>query len=217
VTSKRIILISVSAGSCIIAFGLLAQQSATEAPAGFDTPTLQTQNAGSQSSSNGIAEPPGDSYALDQQIFERREDPALGLGPVFNATACAECHQNPVTGGASQITEVRVGHKDANGNFANPTILINDGANTISGRSLVNDRATCPEAQEHVPDSENIRALRAVLNTLGDGFVEAVGDQTFLDIATNQASTSGGVIHGEVIQVPVPNAYLPFRMERSTQ
>ena len=168
-TSKRaILLFSVSAGGCIVAFGLLAQQTATEAPAGFDTPTLQVQNAGSQSFSNGIAEPPGDTFALDQQIFERREDPALGLGPVFNATSCAECHQNPVTGGPSQITEVRVGHKDANGNFANPTILINDGANTISGRSLVNDRATCPQAQEHVPDSETIRALRAVLNTLGD-------------------------------------------------
>jgi CxxC motif-containing protein (DUF1111 family) len=205
-TSRRAILVSVSTSSCIIAFGLLAQQSASEAPAGFDTPTLQVQNAGSQSFSNGIAEPPGDSFALDQQIFERREDPALGLGPVFNATSCAECHQNPVTGGPSQITEVRVGHKDGNGNFANPTILINDGANTISGRSLVNDRATCPQAQEHVPDSETIRALRAVLNTLGDGFVEAVDDQTLLDIASNQADVSGGVIHGEAIQVPVLEA-----------
>jgi CxxC motif-containing protein (DUF1111 family) len=205
-TSRRAILVSVSAGSCLIALGLLAQPPATEAPAGFDTPTLQTQNAGSQSFSNGIAEAPGDTYTLDQQIFERREDPALGLGPVFNATACGECHQNPVTGGPSQITEVRVGHLDANGNFANPTILINDGANTISGRSLVNDRATCPMAQEHVPDSETIRALRAVLNTLGDGFIEAVDDQTLMDIASSQAQASGGVIQGEAIQVPILEA-----------
>src|ERR1700686_1627561 len=145
-TSKTKLLLSVPV-SCIIALGLVAQQSAPEAPAGFATPTLQTQNAGSQSVSNGIAEPPGDNYALDQQIFERREDPALGLGPVFNATACAECHQNPVTGGPSQITEVRLGHLDANEVFANPTILINDGANTISGPFLVNDGAICAQAQ----------------------------------------------------------------------
>ena len=131
-----------------------------KSPAGFDTPTL-VKNPGSKSQSNGIAEPPGDSFALDQQIYETQHDVNSGLGPVFNGRACAECHQNPVTGGPSQITEVRVGHKDANGNFANPTILINDGASTISGRSLVNDRATCPQAQEHVPDSENIRARRA--------------------------------------------------------
>ena len=51
---------------------LLAQtapQPPTEAPAGFDTPTLAT-NPGSQSSSNGILEPPGDSFQLDQQIYE---------------------------------------------------------------------------------------------------------------------------------------------------
>ena len=98
--------------------------------------------------------------------------------------------QNPVTGGPSQITEVRVGHKDANGTFANPSILINDGASTISGRSLVNDRATCPQAQEHVPDSENIRARRAVLNTLGDGFVEARAP-SFSSSSTKPGSSTG--------------------------
>src|SRR5260370_12671277 len=106
------------------------------------------------------------------------------------------------TGGAKQVKEGLVGHKDGNGNFANPTILINDGANTISGRSLVNDRATCPQAQEHVPDSETIRALRAVLNTLGDGFVEAVDDQTLLDISSKQANVNGRVIQREAIQDP---------------
>jgi CxxC motif-containing protein (DUF1111 family) len=111
-----------------------------------------------------------------------------------------------VTGAASQFTEQRVGHIDANGNFANPTITINGGANTIAGRSIVNDRSICPQAQEHVPDTENIRALRAVLNTLGDGFVEAVSDQTFLAIAANQPGQSNGLIRGEAIQVPILEA-----------
>jgi CxxC motif-containing protein (DUF1111 family) len=182
-----------------------AQPSGTEAPAGFDTPTL-AQAPGSKSLSNGIAEPAGDSFALDQQLFERREDPSLGLGPVYNAVSCSECHQNPVSGGPSQITELRVGHRDANGNFVNPTITINGGANTISGRSLVNDRSTCPQAQEHVPSTETVRTLRAVLNTLGDGFVEAIDDKTLLEIASNQPSLSNGMIHGEVIQVPILEA-----------
>jgi hypothetical protein len=64
-----------------------------------------------------------------------------------------------------------------------PTIFINQ--NTITGRSLINDRAICPQAEEHLPASENIRTLRAMLNTLGDGFVEAVDDQTVIDIAVN--------------------------------
>jgi CxxC motif-containing protein (DUF1111 family) len=109
----------------------IAQQGPTEAPAGFDTPTL-AQNSGSQSSSNGIAELPGDTYVLDQASFEQPHDASTGLGPVFNARACVDCHQNPVSGGASQFTEIRAGHLDANGNFVAATVPINDGANTIA-------------------------------------------------------------------------------------
>ena len=191
----------------VMALGLagIAHQSATEAPAGFDTPTL-AQNPGSLSTSNGIEEPPGDTFALDQQVYEQIHDVNSGLGPVYNGRACAECHQNPVSGGASQFTELRVGHRDQNGNFVNPTVLINDGANSISGRSIINDRALIPEAQEHVPVTEDIRALRAALNTLGDGFVEAIDDSTLLAIAEGELFVSGGRIHGEAIQVPVLEA-----------
>jgi CxxC motif-containing protein (DUF1111 family) len=45
-----------------------------------------------------------------------------------------------------------------------------------------------------------------VLNTLGDGFVEAVDDRTLLAIAANQPAQSNGMIHGEAIQVPVLEA-----------
>jgi CxxC motif-containing protein (DUF1111 family) len=190
----------------ISAIGLLAPvaQSAipTEAPAGFDTPTL-VQNPGSKSISNGIAEPNGDTFALDQKIYEAVHDVNNGLGPVYNARSCAECHQNPVTGGASQFTELRVGHRDANGNFVNPTVPINGGANSIGGRSIVNDRAIVPQAQEHVPTSESVRALRATLSILGDGFVEAIDDSTLLAIAARQPALSGGRIHGEAISVGI--------------
>src|SRR6202043_80311 len=192
---------------------LAAQQALTEAPTGFDTPTL-VENPGSRSISNGIAEPTGDSFALDQQIYELTHDVNTGLGPVFNARACADCHQNPVSGGTSQFTEIRAGHKDANGNFVAATVPINDGANTIANRSIVNDRALIPQAQEHIPDAENIRALRAALNTLGDGFVEAIDDSTLQSIAQHQAEVSHGRIHGEAVEVPVLEAPGQTRLGR---
>jgi CxxC motif-containing protein (DUF1111 family) len=195
-------------GVISIGIALVAQQTATEAPRGFDTPTL-SDSPGSQSVSNGIAKLPG--FAVDQARFERKHaagDPAasLGLGPVFNATACADCHQNVVTGAVSQITELRAGHINSNGNFAKPTVPINGGNNTAAGRSLVNDRGICEAASEHLPDSENIRSLRAVLSTLGDGFVEAVDDRTLLAIAANQPAQSQGKIHGEAIRIPILEA-----------
>jgi hypothetical protein len=78
--------------------------------------------------------------------------------------------------------------------------------NIIANRSIVNDRALIPEAQEHVPATETIRALRAALNTLGDGFVEAIDDSTLMAIAQNQIERSEGRIHGEAVEVPVLEA-----------
>jgi CxxC motif-containing protein (DUF1111 family) len=176
-----------------------AANSATEAPAGFNTPSFN----GAASINNGLVEPPGDTFARDQEVYEENESVAKGLGPVYNATSCVNCHQNPNSGAASQITELRVGHNDANGNFVNPTIFINDGKNTITGRSIVDDRAIGPQAQETIPAAENIRTLRAALNTLGDGFVEAIDDSTLIAIAAEQPGLSGGRVHGEVVEAPI--------------
>ncbi|MGA9673241.1 MAG: di-heme oxidoredictase family protein [Terracidiphilus sp.] len=200
-------------GSCLIAvpitavlgFLVTAQQSPQEAPSGFNTPSFDSAH----SVSNGLEEPPGDTFANDQNIYEENETVADGLGPVYNATSCVSCHQNPNSGAASQITELRVGHNDANGNFVNPIIPINDGQNTIPasatapGRSIVNDRAIGPQAQEHIPATENIRALRAALNTLGDGFVEAIDDNTLTAISEEQNEKTHGRIHGYVVQAPI--------------
>lgn len=199
---KKMILSLCASAGCVVlatAFAGIAQQSGPDAPPGFNTPSFSTPIA-----SNGADEPSGDTFALDQQVFERDHAAADGLGPVYNGTACVTCHQNPNTGGASQITELRVGHNDpVTGNFVNPTIFVSGSLTPITNRSIVNDRAICPQAQEHIPPTEDIRALRAVLNTLGDGFVEAIDDQTLIDIADAQPGLSEGKIHGEYITVPV--------------
>jgi CxxC motif-containing protein (DUF1111 family) len=130
------------------------------------------------------------------EVFEERDDIAKGLGPVYNAQSCAECHQNPVTGAISQITELRAGHTDGFGNFID-----------AAGGSLINDRAINASIEERVPSTaENVRTFRTSLNTLGDGFVEAVDSNTLLNIANAQPGQSGGQIAGAFIQVPVLEA-----------
>jgi CxxC motif-containing protein (DUF1111 family) len=211
---RRKVLLSSCIFAALTALGTgvvgVAANSATEAPAGFNTPSFN----GAASINNGLAEPPGDTFARDQQVYEHEETVAAGLGPVYNATSCVSCHQNPNSGAASQITELRVGHNDENGNFVNPTILINDGQNTITGRSIVDDRAIGPQAQEGIPATENIRTLRATLNTLGDGFVEAIDDNTLIAIAAEQPRLSGGRVHGEVVMAPIFEAAGQTRVGR---
>jgi hypothetical protein len=95
----------------------------------------------------------------------------------------------------------------------NPEIPINRGAETITGRTLVNDRAICPsgafpttEIQERVPETETIRTTRLSLSVLGDGFVEALADQTLIDLAQKQCKESKHKICGQVIYVPILEA-----------
>jgi CxxC motif-containing protein (DUF1111 family) len=181
---------------------LLRSDSATEAPTGYSTPTY-TENSGTTSVGNGFVGPKGETFTSDQKVFEESEGIDDGLGPIYNARSCVDCHQNPVTGGASQISEFRVGHNNRRGQFVNPTIMINNGQTAVPNRSLVNDRAMCAEAQQVAPDSENIRTFRMSLSILGDGFIESIADSTLLNIAKQQRELTNGRIAGQAIQVPV--------------
>src|SRR5580704_4724648 len=157
--------------------------SKTQATAAHSTlaPHLSEAPTGFDNRSNAVVD--DQTHRSDQASFEQFEAISDGLGPLFNAQSCRECHQSPVTGGASQVTELRVGHKRPDGKLQNAEISINHGSEIIKGRSLVNQRAICPNAafpsveiQERVPDSETIRTFRTSLSLLGDGFVEAVED-----------------------------------------
>src|SRR5580693_304964 len=170
-----------------------------EAPTGFDNKT------------NGLVDDL--THQADQVKFEGVEQLSDGLGPLYNAQSCADCHQSPVSGAASQVTELRVGHQGPDGHFLTPDIPIAHGAEVVTGRSLVNDRAICPNAafpdkeiQERVPETETIRTFRLSLNLLGDGFVEALSDQTLIDLAEQQCKSSHRKICGQVLQVPIVEA-----------
>jgi len=170
-----------------------------DAPTGFDNKT------------NGFVDDA--THQADQMKFDEVEQLSDGLGPLYNAQSCRECHQSPVSGAASQVTELRVGHNGPDGHFRTPDIPIAHGAEVITGRSLVNDRAICPNAafpdkeiQERVPETETIRTLRLSLSVLGDGFVEAVADQTLVDLSKQQCKSSHKKICGQVLYVPIVEA-----------
>ena len=84
-------------------------------------------------------------FDADRAAFEEREEKADGLGPVYNAQACVECHQNRMTGGNSQIFELRAGHSGPDGTFV-----------PAPGGSLIQSRAINTAIQERVPDGARI-------------------------------------------------------------
>ncbi|HEV2862607.1 MAG TPA: di-heme oxidoredictase family protein [Pyrinomonadaceae bacterium] len=134
-----------------------SQGGATEAPAVFDN---QTNGFTTQAQ-----------FDSDRAAFEAREERADGLGPVYNAQACVECHQNRVTGGSSQVMELRAGHTGPDGSFVNPP-----------GGSLIQSRSVGWRIQERVPDGPRIayRDDAKTLHVMGldGGQFGAIGNTT---------------------------------------
>ena len=153
-------------------------QAPTEAPAAFNAATMALVSNGMVTQAQ---------FDADRSSFEEEEPLAKGLGPVYNAASCRNCHANPITGGISQVTELRAGHFD--------------GVNFVDqvGGSLINDRAISPAYQERVLGTSEVRTFRTSLNTLGDGFVESIDSNTLVAISNGQPFG----MRGQFIQVPV--------------
>jgi CxxC motif-containing protein (DUF1111 family) len=160
----------------------------TEAPTGFDNQP------------NGLVDQA--TFDADREVFDEQEDIDEGLGPVFNARSCGECHSNPVSGGSSQVTELRAGHYNGLSFVDHP------------GGSLINDRAIDAQIQERILAGNETRTFRLSPTILGLGFVEAIDDQTLRDLAQTEFFQSGGRISGQVIRVPVAEAGGALRVGR---
>jgi len=170
---------------------LAAASAAAEAPSGFSNQTngfdQQGQPYDTLNEDNVVALR---SFNDNRFIFEEVERIEEGLGPTYNAQSCRECHQNIVTGGASQVTVLRTGH------------LLNGQFFESQGGSLIQSRATHPDATELVVAGDDVRALRISPNTLGDGFVEAIANDTLLRIRDDQPLA----MRGTAVVVPVLEA-----------
>ena len=48
-----------------------------------------------------------DRFARGKTVFDSTFTPATGLGPLFNATGCGECHEDPAAGGGRKMSFVK--------------------------------------------------------------------------------------------------------------
>jgi CxxC motif-containing protein (DUF1111 family) len=185
--------------------GNLQSSSATEAPTGFDGRSNGFAEEFCRDQHRLVSSPnspkiPADECNLNaaEEEFIGPESVADGLGPIFNAAGCGECHSaNPafdpddftrkITGATSEITEKRAGFWDGRTFREHP------------GGSLIHNRSLRGFEQERVLPGHNVLAIRSTLSVLGDGFVEAISNDTLREIANRQPSAH----RGQVIEVPV--------------
>ncbi len=120
--------------------------------------------------------------------FEDSETEASGLGPIFNRTSCATCHNASATGGASPINVTRFGRMES-GVF-NPLAAL--------GGSLQQDMEINSVLHEVVPPEANVVAHRNSTPLFGLGLIEAIPDQ---EILRNVRRTPLDGVLGKVSQV----------------
>ena len=111
-------------------------------------------------------------FRLGLDDFLEVEASEEGLGPAFNGTSCAACHNIPSIGGAGTMTELRAGRRNAAGEFE---------ALDASGETLFHMFSVPGHGcQPVLPPEANVFARRVPIPLFGAGLVEAIPDETLL-------------------------------------
>ncbi len=129
-------------------------------------------------------------FTVGDTAFAKVETVASGLGPIFNNSGCANCHNFPVDAGSGTATVTRFG-LNTNGVF-NPL--------TSLGGSLLQDNSTTTNF-EVVPASANVNIKRQTTPVFGSGLIEAIPDSV---IQSNAALANADGIVGTVALVTDP-------------
>src|SRR5215470_2081607 len=100
-----------------------------------------------------------------------------GLGPIFNGSSCAECHNQPRIGGSSTHFVTRFGRYDATGFDPMPGF----GGSLIQAHGITT--ATCSVPGEVVPPEATVSTRRDTPPLFGLGLVDAIPDASILHYA----------------------------------
>ncbi len=124
-------------------------------------------------------------FRLGLDDFIEVESAEEGLGPAFNGTSCAVCHNVPAIGGAGVILEVRAGYRDSSGE----TRGLNPSGDTLIHMLSVPTHACQPQ----IPADVTVIARRAPIPLFGAGLVEAIADETLLALEDPSDRNRDGV------------------------
>lgn len=133
----------------------------------------------------GISSRDLEEFRLGLDDFLEVETSEEGLGPAFNGTSCAVCHNVPVVGGAGVIGEIRAAGRDANGS---PVALSPDGETLFQLFST-----PLHGCQVQLPQDAVIIARRIPIPLFGAGLVEAIPDEAILALADPDDADRDGV------------------------
>jgi CxxC motif-containing protein (DUF1111 family) len=156
------------------------------AVAGFATALLSAQARSTLGLPlSGITPVEFQEFRLGLDDFLEVEASEEGLGPAFNGTSCAVCHNIPTIGGAGTMAELRAGRRNASGEFE----TLDASGDTLFHMFSVPGHGCQPV----LPADTNVFARRVPIPLFGAGLVEAIPDQTLLALEDPQDRNGDGV------------------------
>jgi len=128
-------------------------------------------------------------FRLGLDDFTEVENAEEGLGPAFNATSCAACHNVPAIGGFSLVTETRAAYRDESGAIRAPRAADGTSLDTLFHLFSTPTHACQPV----IPDEVNVIAHRIPIATFGAGLVEAIADETLIALEDPDDRNGDGI------------------------
>ncbi len=122
--------------------------------------------------------------------FDSVFTPETGLGPLFNANACGECHEDPAPGARGDEVEVHATALRAGG-VCDP--LAGEGGPVIQQHVTPALKAALGIDAEPFPKDASARAMRTTPVLFGRGLLDAVPDSVILSYADPDDRNHDGI------------------------
>jgi len=129
-------------------------------------------------------------FKQGEEVFARVFTPETGLGPLFNADACGECHEDPVPGGTGDEVEVHVGRLRPDG-ICDP--LVEEGGFVVQQHATPALQQALGIDKEPTPPDANEQAARTTPELFGFGLLDAVPDDEILALADPDDRNRDGI------------------------
>ncbi len=140
---------------------------------------------------DGLTGEQRDQFARGQIQFNRIFTAETGLGPLFNAASCAECHGTPVPGGPGDEVVLHVAAFSADGFSCDP--LVGKGGPVIQQRGTAALKAALGIEGEPLPAEAMVVARRSTPDVFGLGLLDAIPDTTLLLLADPKDQDGDGI------------------------
>ena len=126
-------------------------------------------------------------------VFDSTFTPQVGLGPLFNASGCGECHEDPVTGANGDEVEhhATVFHPERAGAMCDE--LADKGGPVFQDSVTPALHAALGIDREPRPPSPTVVAERTTPDILGFGLLDAVPDSVILSYADPDDKNHDGI------------------------